>query len=538
MRRAILPLLALLWLHAHAQQPCRSVELSAAHGITPDPRPVVAAPYRQGAPATIPVVVHVVWNTPSENIPDAAIHALIDRMHADLMAQNSDLSFVRPAFAGVVGEPAIGLCLATLDPQGQPTSGITRTFTTETWFDPATEADDMKSPPKGTAPWDPSSYLNIWVCDIASGAGGNALAGYAYLPFGGMAGSAVDGPVLDAVLAFNPGSRTATHELGHYLGLLHPFGSDCSDADGLSDTPPADSPTFSCTNPNLQKCGTLNQYENFMDLGPCRVLFTLQQAAVMNDVLSTLRPGLTTNPACPSSAAYCIPTSPNGTDQGDLVDGVVLADLVNTGSGAIGGPSYSDLTHLLATVQRGTTAELIITAGPQPEVSCASWLDLDGDHTFAPDEWLGAFTTADPFGTGLIAFTVPWASPVDTTRLRVRCVRPQAGEPVPTDPCFPYTFGETEDYAIAFTTGVGVAAQGAQQAPPPILLAEGALFLTGAADGPSVRVELIDTQGRTHLRSGPLRPGERVPIDPFPGPVLIRWEQGAARGSIRWMNLP
>ena len=312
MRSYLVPLFCLALLPATAQEPCAAQELTEAHlGRAFSHQEIRDAVVEQGVHlhfrgnvAVIPVVVHVVWNDPSENVPDVTILAMLDQLNADFGATNSDLVNVRPTFSASVGNAAMEFCLATVDPNGNATTGITRTMTTETWFDPDVETNDMKSAPKGSPAWDPDQYLNIWICDISSGAtGGNFTLGYAFLPVAGIPGSAIDGLVLDATYGLGPGNRTATHEIGHYFGLLHPFAlGSCADADGFADTPPTDSPTFSCANNSLMKCGMLTQYENFMDYASCSILFTAEQVAEMNDVLVTLRPGLLMGGICANGA--------------------------------------------------------------------------------------------------------------------------------------------------------------------------------------------------------------------------------------------
>ncbi len=294
-----------------AQHSCPAHELTAQHtGVTAlaQDRPTAQQALR-GGNATIPVVVHVVWNAPAENVPDAAIAAMVASMDQDLQGLNADLANIRPAFAGVQDAPLIGFCLATVDPQGNPTTGITRMQTSDDWFDPTTEPDAMKAPPSGMSPWDPTSYLNIWICDISSGLSGTVVDGYAYLPVGGMAGSPVDGIVIDPVHGMAPGSRTATHEAGHYLGLLHPWGTlgACTDDDGLADTPLTDGPTYLCFPPNLMRCGTLTQYENFMDYGACQCMFTVDQSAVMSAVLNGVRSSLLVSSGCTGSVGIADP---------------------------------------------------------------------------------------------------------------------------------------------------------------------------------------------------------------------------------------
>ncbi len=259
----------------------------------------------RGEDPEIPVVFHVVWHSPEENVPASVLSAMLDRLNADLSATNTDLAHVREPFVGTVGAPGIQLCLASEDPAGLPTNGIVRRPTGRTWFDPATATDDMKAPPDGSPAWDPTRYLNIWICDIASGApAGAAMEGYAYIAAPGVVGLWSDGVVLDVFHALQPMSRTPTHEVGHYLGLLHPWGDGgCGSEDLVDDTPMTDAPTFSCADPQLLRCGQLTQYENFMDHAACRVMFTQGQSERMNSVLAAWRPGLLAVAGCGSGTS-------------------------------------------------------------------------------------------------------------------------------------------------------------------------------------------------------------------------------------------
>ena len=413
---------------------------------------------RGGGPRTIPVVVHVVWNTNAENVSDNVINNVIAEMNADYQALNSDYGNVRPGFLSSRGNPQITFCLATVDPNGDPTTGITRQQTSRTWFDPDTDTDDMKFAPVGTPAWNSTQYLNIWICDISSGAtGGFVTLGYAYLPVGNMPGSNVDGLVLDYNYGTSPGSRTATHEIGHYLGLDHPWGNgNCNPGDGISDTPATNSPTYTCSNPNLIKCGTLTQYENFMDYSNCPVMFTNGQVNVMNGVLNGVRASLLSSPGCNGPATGpCIPTSANGTADGDFIDGVVLGSINNTGSGSSSGPTYVNNMGMSASLDRGASYSVAITSGSYAQDHYAAWIDYNGDNVFAAAEKLGEFASNSAFSTQNISFTVPMGATLGTTRMRVRGVYHLESEPSPTDPCFNYAYGETEDYGILITGGGG-----------------------------------------------------------------------------------
>ena len=152
MRLTTLSLATVLTFSAAAQHDC------AAHRITQQRLQAMgmstvvrehlptALPKGGGNPV-IPVVVHVVWNTAAENIPDVTITAMIAQMNLDYSEQNSDVTNVRAAFAGVVTNTGIQFCLASIDPNGNPTTGIVRKNSTEVWFDPDTETNDMKYNP-------------------------------------------------------------------------------------------------------------------------------------------------------------------------------------------------------------------------------------------------------------------------------------------------------------------------------------------------------------------------------------------------------
>ena len=453
---------------------------------------------RGGGAPVIPVVVHVVWNTAVENVAAPVIEDMIATMNEDFQALNSDLDDVRSVFSAVRGNADIRFCLASIDPNGNTTTGITRTQTTETWFDPESETNDMKSPPKGISPWDPDRYLNIWICDISSGLPGNLITtGYAYLPFGGMVGSAIDGIVIDYDNGLEPGARTATHEAGHYLGLLHPWADGgCGSDDGMDDTPVTDEPTFSCNNEQLMNCNTLTQYENFMDYADCSLLFTLDQSAQMNGILFDDRAELLSNNVCtPPSNGPCIPTSLIGTAEGDYVDGVQLASIVNIASGSSTGASYQDYTSINTSLIRGEVYTLLITSGNYTSNLVGAWIDLDQNDVFGTEEQIASSITTSAFETQAFTFTVPADATLGSTVLRVRCVYPDDGEPTTAEPCANYTWGETEDYGILIETNVGIPAEvplEAQVFPNPAQ----DLLTIEVPEGEPTQLRICDIQGR------------------------------------------
>jgi len=173
---------------------------------------------------TIPVVVHVIWKTSQQNIPDAQIISQIDVLNEDFRRLNADTTNTPTMFQGIAGDTEIEFCMASTDPDGNPTDGITRTETTVNSF---SSNNAMKYTSQGGHDaWPTEDYLNMWVCNLGSG-----LLGYAQFPNGP---AATDGVVIRyANFGFNsPGGypynkgRTTTHEVGHWLNLYHSWGDD------------------------------------------------------------------------------------------------------------------------------------------------------------------------------------------------------------------------------------------------------------------------------------------------------------------------
>ncbi|MBL7896962.1 MAG: zinc-dependent metalloprotease [Crocinitomicaceae bacterium] len=271
---------------------------------------------------TIPVVVHIVYNTPAENLPDSVIFNQIEILNEDYRRLNADTTNLRDTFQTIVGDSFIEFQLAMFDPNGNPTTGITRTSTTQTSFlgVGGMPAEGVKSGANGGIdPWDQSRYLNIWVCDMSL-FGSPFLLGYAtppadlpHWPAGSTDGMS-DGVVIqyEAFGSNNPNAldlgsgpitvlgRTTVHEVGHYLGLRHIWGDgDCTAEDGIDDTPNAvdqsnqdcNQTANTCTD-NIGILGDLpDMVENYMDYSAetCQNSFTLGQVDMMRAILENER---------------------------------------------------------------------------------------------------------------------------------------------------------------------------------------------------------------------------------------------------------
>jgi len=267
----------------------------------------------------IPVVVHVVWNTAAQNVSDAQIQSQIDVLNADYRRTNADAGSVPAVFAGVAADTRIEFALAVRDPNCAATNGITRTNTATTGFTTATRNNVKSAATGGADPWPSDRYLNMWVANFT-----DTLLGFATFP-GGPA--ALDGFVVDteafgtigtAAAPFNLG-RTATHEIGHWLNLLHIWGDDdsspmgiCSGSDECGDTPNQGTENYGTPAFPHVSCGNGPNGDMFMDYmdyvdDAAMFTFTQDQATRMNAALSVARASILASDGLVPVAAAATP---------------------------------------------------------------------------------------------------------------------------------------------------------------------------------------------------------------------------------------
>lgn len=275
----------------------------------------------------IPVVVHIIESTSGDGqISDALVHSQMEVLNEDFRA-----------LAGTPGSPGydvgIQFALATTDPGGSPTTGITRSVN-DTWF-----ADGGSY--WNALAWDTSKYMNIYTNQA-----GGVLGYVPNLPQGGLSGdpadrvvvlwsafgrNAVGGPPYDQ-------GRTLTHEVGHYLGLEHTFTGGCAAAtppscytsgDLICDTNSEAAPSFGCPG-GATSCSSLDPIENYMDYSDdtCMDRFTDEQSHRMrcsllnyrSTLYSIVAPGVCGNDLI-ESGEQC-----DGTDPGSCPTGVCDPD--------------------------------------------------------------------------------------------------------------------------------------------------------------------------------------------------------------------
>lgn len=271
---------------------------------------------------TIPVVVHVIHSGEAigtaPNTTDAQIQSQITVLNQDFRKLLGTPGHnTNPVGADV----EIEFVLAKQDPNGNPTNGIDRVyFVKESWSD--TEIDDILKP---ATIWNPDLYMNMWSLKFSD----DSLLGYAQFPDNKFATSSPN--YLDG-LDFSGGSantdgvvasfdvfgssdfgnnfilnkpydkgRTMTHEVGHFLGLLHIWGDgegdedanspDCKASDYCADTPQVGWEHYDCLK-TYNTCPSNpgnDMPENYMDYtnDECMNIFTQNQkdriAVIMNN---------------------------------------------------------------------------------------------------------------------------------------------------------------------------------------------------------------------------------------------------------------
>jgi PKD repeat protein len=258
---------------------------------------------KRGTVYIIPVVFHVLHSGGVENISDQQIFNALAILNRDFRLLNEDAQDVHSDFKNLPADAEIEFRMATIAPNGACFNGITRTYTTDTTTNGSKQVTLIKNGNnvyKGE--WTGNKYMHIFVCKAIGGA-----AGYTYRPQG--SGSSMTNGIwilhnyVGSIGTANDlTSRALTHEVGHWLNLMHTWGgnnspgnsSSCSDPnqDQVSDTPP----TIGVTWCNLEEnsCGTRANVENYMDYSYCNKMFTPGQVTRMKTALQSTVGGRST----------------------------------------------------------------------------------------------------------------------------------------------------------------------------------------------------------------------------------------------------
>ena len=255
----------------------------------------------------IPTVVHIIHFNGNGDISDLQVEDGIRIVNEDFRRMNADTVNGNPDFLPFTADCKIEFRLAKLDPNGNITTGITRT---DTSIIPHPEPIDSNfDNVKYAINWPSHMYFNIWLTrHIYAGTSGYSQYPGTAFTYGGpweTYGAVIRSNKWGTIETANSDGRTATHEFGHCLGLYHTFlsysvtcGSDCdTTGDEVCDTPPT-LPSNGCTISN--QCSNdmmgpspftqdmTDQLENYMSYNSCQNMFSKGQKNRMRGFLTTL----------------------------------------------------------------------------------------------------------------------------------------------------------------------------------------------------------------------------------------------------------
>ena len=255
----------------------------------------------------IPTVVHIIHYNGNGDISDLQVEDGIRVINEDFRRMNADTINGNPDFFPFTADCKIEFRLAQLDQNGSPTTGITRTDTNIIPHPEPTDANFNNV--KYAINWPSHMYFNIWLTrHIYAGTSGYAQYPGTVFTYGGpweTYGAVIRSNQWGTIETAASDGRTATHELGHCLGLYHTFlsysatcGSDCdTTGDEVCDTPPT-LPSNGCTTAN--QCSNdmmgpspftqdmTDQLENYMSYNSCQNMFSVGQKNRMRGFLTTL----------------------------------------------------------------------------------------------------------------------------------------------------------------------------------------------------------------------------------------------------------
>jgi hypothetical protein len=260
----------------------------------------------------IPIFFHIVYNRQEENIGNDQIYNQIESLNNDF--RNKNLHLIPTKFTrerDLATDARIEFSITSQDSDGRISERITRKQTTVKFFEFFNESGSVpleRQPVKssdldGEDAVEPEKYLNVWICRLNRGKG------YAQYPRENPTTEQwlTDGIVVDYRAVGSGGTatkptdagRTLTHEIGHWLGLYHVYGSgtrrDCDSSDEVCDTPPQSRAQSGCPSNHSAKhrCGRedLPLLMNFMDDfdDKCSLMFTKGQVKRMHRCLNSLR---------------------------------------------------------------------------------------------------------------------------------------------------------------------------------------------------------------------------------------------------------
>jgi hypothetical protein len=449
----------------------------------------------------IPVVVHVIHT-------DGAVGT---SYNPDVSQIASAINYLNAVYDGTwtgAGGPILGagdlqikFVLATKDPNNNPTSGINRIdgsaipnyASLGVNAQNATGADELSV--KNLSRWDPFKYYNIWLVNKIDGCDGltgcpSFIAGYAYFPFGDAAATTRDndGTIMLAS-QMKPGQKTLPHEVGHALGLYHPFQGETDQAgpnicppntptggDECADTNPVTNPfddgeasPFACRT-GTNSCTGLayndNTEKNYMNYTNCYQLFSNDQKARMQAAaVTSMRASLATSWANNQGAyptTWSVPSAssvtPTSLNKNSNVAGILSISLNGTKVYSLnatqdaGYLNNASKWYNLFQLQKSTTYTMeigLVGSGNKEQVGV--WIDYNGDGVFNNTNEQVFYLNNIPATSGIsFSFTTPSSLSGSIVRMRVMedLWSSYTGGAVFNNSSTTLSWGQAEDYPV------------------------------------------------------------------------------------------
>lgn len=242
----------------------------------------------------IPVVFHVIHEGGSENIDRSQILNQLEILNNDYQRFNADTVNTPLVFKPLAANANIEFRLATLDPNGNCTDGVTRTHSGLT--------NGCRNNVKSLIYWPNNKYLNVWVVKSIQNTGGSPGTVLGFAQFPGSGSALTDGIVMihnfvgaiGTAAGNGNNGRVLSHEAGHWFNLRHIWGDAVCGSDFVSDTPPQEALNFGCaTWPSVSNCNgnapNGDMFMNYMDYsdGSCMNMFSAGQGARMAAALNS-----------------------------------------------------------------------------------------------------------------------------------------------------------------------------------------------------------------------------------------------------------